>query len=211
MENAHLLARSSLPPQAVPGFDGVVAMIDQAVNSPDFAQIFFDLARVFAQVLRLHWDEPTARAEWAAWTSANPLPDNLLTIQVNGRCLRDGPSQFDAESREITLDTSPLLVNERQATPQKTARVQFLLFIKGLHQVAHLMAELILRLFKHLYRNEPYAKRKKIPRETVPIRVGDCGYQLEQLLSGNLRFSFEHACAQKHVCHPPDHCDVKEW
>jgi hypothetical protein len=77
-------------------------------------------------------------------------------------------------------------------------KAAFLLFVKGLHEVAHSLTELILSFLKHVYRNEPYHKRRCIPTKKTPTKIGrlsakkgDCGYQLEQLLANNMRLSFQ--------------------
>jgi hypothetical protein len=73
-------------------------------------------------------------------------------------------------------------------------KAAFLLFVKG----SHSLKELILRFLNYVYRDEPYHKWRCIPTKNTPTKngrlsakKGDCGYELEQLLSTNMRFSFQ--------------------
>lgn len=168
------------------------------MNCLEFDQLFFHLSRAFAEALSCNWNEQDARTEWARWVTANPLPPDLLTIRVNGAGLIDRYGEFDVVSGEITLDTSLLSSNH---DPNNAARVQFLLFVKCLHEVAHSLTALILRFLKHLYRNESRQQKGPFPTKNTPVKVGTISAKkkgrlrisLEQILSGNLRFSFEHA------------------
>jgi hypothetical protein len=176
-------------------------MVSDAVNSTDFFHLFLDLCKKFAEALRFkwNWSRETATTEWTKWINANPLEARFLTIHVNGKSLTDNKfAQFVVETRHIELDIMLLMPISIQ-DPMYTPRVKFILFVKVLHEVAHFLTELILQFLKYMYRNEPYAKRKRIPTKTTPVKIGrltktkgDCGYLMEQLLTGNLRFTFEH-------------------
>jgi hypothetical protein len=181
----------------LPGvFNQALDMIEMALTSADFADLFFDLCSAFAVALQLQWTEADARDQWTTWTTAHPVPAEWLTITIDGDALRDIFGWYDVDTRRITLDTSTLI--DRPATDQDYEnKAAFLLFVKGLHEVAHSLTELILRFLKYVYRNEPYRKRRRIPTKNTPTMIGrlsankgDCGYQLEQLLSNNMRFSY---------------------
>ncbi|OWZ04984.1 hypothetical protein PHMEG_00023014 [Phytophthora megakarya] len=158
---------------AMPGvFNQALDMIETAITSADFADLFFDLCGAFAEALKFQWTEADARAQWTTWTTAHPVPPEWLTITIDGDGLCDEFSQYDIKTRMITLDTSYLLPVHDRDYGKKAA---FLLFVKGLHEVAQSLTELILRFLKYLYRDEPYEKRRCIPtkcqqrRETAAI------------------------------------------
>jgi hypothetical protein len=172
-------------------------MIEAALTSSDFVDMFFDLCGAFAVALQFQWTEADARDQWTTWTTAHPVLVEWLTITIDGDVLDDKFGQYEVETRRITLDTSILMPSPDQDYGTKAA---FLLFVKGLHEVAHSLTELILRFLKYVYRDEPYHNRRRIPTKNTPTMIGrlsakkgDCGYQLEQLLSQNMRFSFQRA------------------
>jgi hypothetical protein len=175
-------------------FNQALDMIEAAINSADFADLFFDLCGAFALVLQFHWTEADARDEWMTRTTAQPVSTEWLTIIIDGAGLRDKFGWYDVETRRITLDTSILMPATDQDYGNKAA---FLLFLKGLHEVADSLTELILRFLKYVYRHEPYYKRRRIPTRNPPNKIGrlspnkgDCGYQVKQLLSNNMRFGY---------------------
>jgi hypothetical protein len=184
----------------LPGaFNQVLDMIEAALNSSDFVDLFFDLCGAFAVALQFQWTEADARDQWTTWTTAHPVPVEWLTITIDGDGFGEKFSLYDVDTRRITLDTSALV--DRPATDQHYVnKATFLLLVKGLHEVAHSLTELILRFLKYVYRDEPYRKRRRIPTKNTPNKIGrlsakksDCGYQLEQLLSNNMCFSYRRA------------------
>lgn len=183
------------PAEMIQAFNESIDMLQQAVNSQEFLQLFLDICREFATALHFEWDHDTAEREWDEWIALHPIPDYFLNIQLTGKQLTARFGQFTPVTRSIDVDTTLLL---DLGSVGHFTLPKFLFFIKGLHEIAHSLTELILLFLKHLYRNEPYKKRKHIPTKHTPVQVGkvsknegDCGYILEECLSGNLRFTYQ--------------------
>ncbi|CEO98374.1 Uncharacterized protein PBTT_01745 [Plasmodiophora brassicae] len=152
----------------------------------------------FARALKLPVYPDSAYAAVVADTSRRTdVPNTVNWARLSGKF-----GQFDAIVREITLDR--VMVMDMLDAVKADVGVTFehldalrvFMMLKGLHAVGHALTSYCLRILRAIYGN-----RRNIPKRNTPIKVGtvrrgkkltgDAGNNLEELLSGGMRFTYE--------------------
>lgn len=195
-----LLQSDNCPEDAREIFNQVMIMVEKAVNSREFLALFFYLCQYFAEGICFQWNTEDVEKEWNDWIAQHPVPDKFLSIKLVGKLLKTPFGEYTVATREIGLDMT--LLNTSQIRNLEYAnRVKFLFFVKALHGIAYSLTGLIISFFlDHLYQKEFKAealekdKKRKKESSITPSHIkkfgtlfklkGDCGYGLEELMTG---------------------------
>ncbi|SPQ97084.1 unnamed protein product (mitochondrion) [Plasmodiophora brassicae] len=154
----------------------VVRLVETAVNGPQMVPILADQVESFANALRfkVHPD-----AAYAAVVADRSWRTDIPGI-VNWARLPSMFGKLDVVHREITLDTGMIMEMLDAAkvdvgvTSEHLGALRSFMMLKGLHEIGHALTSYCLRILRALY------------GKTLS---GDAGTNLEELLSGGMRFT----------------------
>ncbi|CEP03524.1 hypothetical protein PBRA_009409 [Plasmodiophora brassicae] len=176
----------------------VVRLIETAVNGPQMVPVLADQVESFAHALRFKVHPGSA---YAAVVADQSWRTDVPGI-VNWARRHSMFGKFDIARREITLD--PGMITDMLdaakvdvgVTSEHLDALRVFMMLKGLHEIGHALTSYCLRILRAIYGN-----RRTIPKHNAPVKVGtvrtgkkltgDAGNNLEELLSGGMRFTYE--------------------
>ncbi|XXQ38703.1 Uncharacterized protein PBTT_09180 [Plasmodiophora brassicae] len=165
----------------------VVGLLQTALNGPEMIPLLVHQVESFARALKFPVYPDSAYAAVVADTSwRTDVPNTVNWARLSGKFL----------DRGMVTDLLDAVKAGVGVTSEHLDALRVFMMLKGLNEVGHALTSYCLRILRAVYGN-----RRNIPKRNTPIKVGtmrrgkkltgDAGNNLEELLSGGMRFTYE--------------------